>query len=177
MRMRAVSRSRSAWTAFRCLDGELFEPLVATTGPHSLSDLAKAIGYSQTTTWRHLEEMEAHGIVDRDPEGRADVWRLSEWCRMRMEVIRADPEMIRSGLSDPQGPGSNGAQVVSGVSGTTAVARGSAVSSSAGRTVSGMSPSLSSSDSIGQQGGEHSGNADTSASVRTEHSGNVAFTK
>ena len=40
-----------------------------------------AVGHPTQTTRRALEDLEAHGIVERDTGGKAHSWALSAWCR------------------------------------------------------------------------------------------------
>jgi hypothetical protein len=60
---------------------ELMEghPLLTTT------QVAERIAYPTTTTRRALEDLTAHGIVQRFPQGRgeADLWQSSEWAMSR----------------------------------------------------------------------------------------------
>jgi len=54
-----------------------------------LSRIADNIHYPKTTARRALEDLNAHGVVERDsgPTGRADVWWLSDWTRDRLAAI------------------------------------------------------------------------------------------
>lgn len=54
--------------------------------------IGEAIGLPTTTTRRHLEDLEAHNVVDRQRqgEGKADMWSMSPWTRGRWPTV---PEM------------------------------------------------------------------------------------
>lgn len=56
------------------------------------SSVGTALGLPTTTVRRTLEDLEAHGVVDRTQQGQgqADLWMLSEWCRLLWPTV---PEM------------------------------------------------------------------------------------
>jgi len=69
----------------------------------STTEVAEGIGYPTQTTRRTLEDLTAHGIVERIPQGpgRADLWRVTSWTRDRMPTV---PEMsdTESGATVPE---------------------------------------------------------------------------
>jgi hypothetical protein len=62
-------------------------PTVATT-----TEIGEAVRYPTTTTRRALEDLAAHGVVERHAQGpgQADVWRASDWAQARWPGV---PEM------------------------------------------------------------------------------------
>lgn len=63
----------------------VLERLVAQPEPITTVDLAEDLGYPTNTARRALEDLAVHGVLVRTPQGqgRADLWRASEWTRGR----------------------------------------------------------------------------------------------
>lgn len=56
-------------------------------------DLAASLGYPTTTARRSLEDLAAHGVVERRPgDGKADLWQLGTWARARLDSALTVPE-------------------------------------------------------------------------------------
>jgi hypothetical protein len=61
----------------------VLQHLVDDPLPTTAVAVGEALGYPTTTARRTLEDLAAHGLVDRTSggNGRADAWRLSDWAR------------------------------------------------------------------------------------------------
>jgi hypothetical protein len=64
------------------------------------TDVATSIGYPTTTTRRALEDLAAHGVVDRAShgQGKADTWAITEWTRERWPTFPEKPPHTGEGL-------------------------------------------------------------------------------
>jgi hypothetical protein len=60
----------------------------------STTAVAEAVRHPTQTTRRALEDLTAHAIVERQPQGKgkADTWQLSGWTRARYARVRTVPE-------------------------------------------------------------------------------------
>lgn len=69
----------------------------------STSDVAELVRHPTQTTRRALEDLTAHYVVERHPQGKgkADLWNLSDWAQKALHQAISDtvPEM-----SDPKEP-------------------------------------------------------------------------
>lgn len=94
--------TKCALDSMPALRRQLVEVLIGRTDPASTSDLAERIGYPTSTTRRGLEDLAAHGIVDRQTQGagHADLWRVSDWTRDRWPTV---PEMSVDPMAPPEG--------------------------------------------------------------------------
>jgi hypothetical protein len=67
----------------------VLEHLIATGEPSGTGEIAQAIGYPTTTARRALEDLTAHGVLDRErrtgPQG--DLWTLTEWAVRRWPSV------------------------------------------------------------------------------------------
>jgi hypothetical protein len=63
--------------------------LLAERGEQSTSDIAARLGYPSATTRRALEDLVAHRIGVRAPQGKGkpDLWRLHEWAEMDYSTL------------------------------------------------------------------------------------------
>lgn len=63
------------------------------------SEIAERSDYPTTTARRALEDLTAHGILRRAPQGqgRADVWHVTDWARDRWATV---PEMSKGAGSE-----------------------------------------------------------------------------
>jgi hypothetical protein len=64
------------------------EYLFQHSGTESTTTIAAGIRYPTTTARRALEELAAHRVLDRLPQGhgKADLWTVSDWCSERLET-------------------------------------------------------------------------------------------
>ena len=88
--------------ALDCIPALRFK-LIRTLGgardPVETETIARSVRHPTATTRRALEDLEAHGIVDRDRRSRSHFWLLSDWARTRCSAADINfPEM-----SDAQG--------------------------------------------------------------------------
>jgi hypothetical protein len=62
---------------------KLLEQLLATSWPTSTTGAATAVGLPTTTTRRTLEDLAAHGVLERESggEGKPDTWAVADWAR------------------------------------------------------------------------------------------------
>lgn len=62
----------------------------------SVQQIAEPLSYSETTVRRHLEELSAHGVVERERSSahKADYWMLSSWTRGKLEALETVPETL-----------------------------------------------------------------------------------
>ncbi len=74
---------------------KVLDQLIGRSMAVSTTEVAEGIGYPTQTTRRTLEDLTAHGIAERIPQGpgRADLWRVTSWTRDRMPTV---PEMSDS---------------------------------------------------------------------------------
>ena len=72
------------------------------------SSVGTALGLPTTTVRRTLEDLEAHGVVDRTQQGQgqADLWTLSEWCRRLWPTVPEKSEQV--GTTSPPTPSTEG---------------------------------------------------------------------
>jgi hypothetical protein len=70
----------------------VIDALIATTEDAETSTIADTIGYPTTTTRRTLEDLAAHGIVDRNQKGKSDTWNLSAFARALYADAQTVPE-------------------------------------------------------------------------------------
>jgi len=84
--------TKCALDSMPALRRTLLDALMCRPDPASTSELAETIGYPTSTSRRGLEDLAAHGIVDRQTQGagHADLWRVSAWTRDRWPTV---PEM------------------------------------------------------------------------------------
>ena len=73
--------------------------MIETDAETVTSDLATRLGYPTVTTRRALEDLACYGIVKRESqgEGRADLWRLTDWTRQTYKVATSTLSEIRKG--------------------------------------------------------------------------------
>jgi hypothetical protein len=66
------------------------EHLAASGGSESTTRVAVALAHPAVTVRRALEDLAAHQVLDRHPEGpgKADLWELTDWTRERWGAIR-----------------------------------------------------------------------------------------
>jgi hypothetical protein len=78
----------------------IVEQLLPEDQPKPTTDVATHIGYPTTTTRRALEDLAAHGVVDRvsHGQGKADTWTLGEWTRERWPTFPEKPPHTGEGL-------------------------------------------------------------------------------
>jgi hypothetical protein len=63
--------------------------VLADTGEElAASAIGVKVGHPTQTTRRALEDLEAHGVLNRDTAGKTHRWRLSEWCREEYQEVR-----------------------------------------------------------------------------------------
>jgi hypothetical protein len=74
------------------LRGAVVRALAA--GQQSTTSVAKAVDHPNRTTLRALEDLAAHHVVDRTPQGRgkADLWALTDWAVARYAEATTVPE-------------------------------------------------------------------------------------
>ncbi|MCA1702022.1 MAG: hypothetical protein LC808_01615, partial [Actinobacteria bacterium] len=71
----------------------VFDVLLATEDWLTTKTVATRTGYPTMTARRSLEDLNAHGVVDRQPaekgkgDGKSDLWQVSALARTRYEVI------------------------------------------------------------------------------------------
>ena len=67
------------------------------------SAIAERVGYPTTTARRALEELHAHGLVNRIDQGKghSHAWKLTAWARDTYGAIRAFPEMSECIYTSP----------------------------------------------------------------------------
>jgi DNA-binding transcriptional ArsR family regulator len=85
--LRLVARvGRDSMPALRA---NLIDGLQDASAPRSTTEIAETVGYPTSTTRRALEDLTAHGVVVRYPqgEGKADVWRLADEARVSLEAL------------------------------------------------------------------------------------------
>jgi DNA-binding IclR family transcriptional regulator len=71
--------------------------LAGCQAPLDTTAIAGAIRYPTQTTRRTLEDLAAHGVVKRAPQGqgKADLWRLSTWTEKKCIAARVTfPEVL-----------------------------------------------------------------------------------
>jgi hypothetical protein len=88
--------SKVALDCMPALRRRLVEILYRETSEIDTTAASVAIKYPTTTTRRALEDLAAHGVIDRNPQGqgKADMWALSEWTRAKCAEARITfPEM------------------------------------------------------------------------------------
>ncbi len=75
--------TRSALDSMPSLRRALLDVLLPEPEPLKTSAIAVSIGYPTKTTQRGLEDLVAHGLIERwsGGQGKPDVWALSEWAR------------------------------------------------------------------------------------------------
>jgi hypothetical protein len=63
----------------------VLDVLMASDHPTSTGDIARTIGYPNTTTRRALEDLHGHAVLTKasQGDGKADVWTPSPWARDR----------------------------------------------------------------------------------------------
>ncbi len=73
--------TRCALDSMPALRRAVLERVVASHEPTTTTDIATGVGYPTTTARRALEDLAAHGVVSRRPQGqgKADLWAASEW--------------------------------------------------------------------------------------------------
>lgn len=60
--------------------------------PTTAKETGEALGYPTTTARRALEDLTAHGAVRRSGDGKADLWRPSDWLTARWWATGTVPE-------------------------------------------------------------------------------------
>src|SRR5262249_857863 len=77
--------SRAGLDPMPALRGAIVEVLVETGPPQTTTAIGEAIRHPTITARRALEDLTAHGVVDKyaQGEGKADVWTASTWLRER----------------------------------------------------------------------------------------------
>jgi DNA-binding IclR family transcriptional regulator len=73
----------------------VIEFLHGSNAPRTTTAVAEGVGYPTPTARRALEDLRAHQIANRKPqgEGKADLWSLSAFARGRLDAARSVPEM------------------------------------------------------------------------------------
>lgn len=71
----------------------LIESLAQAEGPVGLGQLAGHIRLPKTVTRRHLEDLQAHGVVEAQRCGNEDRWHVTNWTRDRLRALGTVPEM------------------------------------------------------------------------------------
>ncbi|MBV9866780.1 MAG: hypothetical protein JO316_15605 [Abitibacteriaceae bacterium] len=70
---------------------KVFEFLAETDKPHTTVAIAALLKFPTMTAERALEDLNAHGIVERDkPRENLNQWQLSDWARSCYQRIKAD---------------------------------------------------------------------------------------
>jgi DNA-binding MarR family transcriptional regulator len=77
---------RVARDSMPALRAELLDILSATGPPIKTTAIAEEAGYPSSTTRRSLEDLTAHGVVTRYPqgEGKADLWSLTDTAKTEL---------------------------------------------------------------------------------------------
>jgi DNA-binding transcriptional ArsR family regulator len=69
----------------------------------TVTDLREGVGYPETTTRRHLEDLEAHGVVVRHGDlPPVDLWQLTEWTRSRLAALKEPFGAPPGGAAGPE---------------------------------------------------------------------------
>jgi hypothetical protein len=66
--------------------------LVDQAKPMTAKETAEGLGYPTTTARRAMEDLAAHGAVRRAGDGKADLWRPSDWLTARWWATGTVPE-------------------------------------------------------------------------------------
>jgi hypothetical protein len=113
--LRAIGAEQDAWRvvtkvgldSMPALRRTMLDQLARRTEPCDTTTLAQAARHPTTTTRRALEDLTAHGVVNRETQGagKADRWSLSPWARERYELITV-PEKLRGNGATPSKGGS-----------------------------------------------------------------------
>jgi hypothetical protein len=93
---------KCALDSMPALRRKVLEELLRRPMPASTTEVAEAVRHPTTTTRRALEDLDAHGIAQRIPQGpgQADVWQLTAWARDRWPTY---PEMSGEEIEVPTG--------------------------------------------------------------------------
>jgi hypothetical protein len=78
----------------------VLEDLLARESVSTTSETAERVRYPSTTTRRALEDLAAHGIVERASQGpgKPDLWQAAQWTRDRWPTV---PEMSEDSEDTP----------------------------------------------------------------------------
>jgi hypothetical protein len=98
--------SKVALDSMPALRLRVIRMLVGASGWVDTSTVAKELQYPTQTTRRALEDLTAHGVVNRQSggPGKSDIWRLASWTRRK--CVAADvtfPEMSEEEEEDEEG--------------------------------------------------------------------------
>lgn len=93
---------KCALDSMPALRRKVLEDLLRRPTPASTTEVADAVRHPTTTARRALEDLAAHDIAQRMPQGpgKADVWQLTAWARDRWPTI---PEMSVGEMEAPAG--------------------------------------------------------------------------
>ena len=88
---------------------------VLRDGPQATPKIGEAVGYPKATVKRTIEDLAAHGLVERNAQGAgsaADVWELSEWTagRLRVCVPEKSSNTLNEKEKEANGPDKSGTQ-------------------------------------------------------------------
>ena len=91
--------SKVALDSIPALRRSMLATLAERGGEPTTSELAEAVAHPTVTTRRALEDLAAHGVVDRHShgQGKAATWMLPAWTRERYESAMTFPEMSGAG--------------------------------------------------------------------------------
>jgi hypothetical protein len=110
--------TKAALDSMPALRRQVLELLAHSTTSLTTTDIAEWAGYPTTTTRRALEDLAAHGVIERRSQGkgRADVWAASGWTRHRWPVVpETSSDAVSAGVPETSGDsGSAGLPETSG---------------------------------------------------------------
>jgi hypothetical protein len=78
------------------------EHLIAADSPLPTLTVARALGYPVPTMRRALEDLAAHGVLERDRQlgrSRRDLWRPAKWARRQWRICEPEKPLT----PDPRG--------------------------------------------------------------------------
>jgi hypothetical protein len=81
--------NQMAWDSLPTLRRKILAYLYGVDQPQTTTEVATAVAHPTTTTKRTLEDLTAHNVVLRDPQGKgkADLWELSNEAQRRITGI------------------------------------------------------------------------------------------
>ena len=91
---------KCALDSMPALRRKVLEDLLRRSTPASTTEVAEAVRHPTTTARRALEDLAAHDIAQRIPQGpgQADIWQLTPWARDRWPSY---PEMSVADVNAP----------------------------------------------------------------------------